>query len=88
MVLQAIASIRKEKVTVTGGVPFILLEVLDALKGSDDHFLETLSFGGAAPPLRLTDDVQATKKGMVMLTQAYGTFSPLHLSSARRPLIR
>lgn len=49
----AVKMIKRERVTTAGGVPHMVMELIDALEGDDDHAVEGFSFGGAPSTDRL-----------------------------------
>ncbi|KAK4705766.1 hypothetical protein P7C70_g424, partial [Phenoliferia sp. Uapishka_3] len=50
---EAVKAIKAERITTAGGVPHMVMELIDSLDGHDDHILEGLSFGGAPSSDRL-----------------------------------
>ncbi|HEY8253451.1 MAG TPA: class I adenylate-forming enzyme family protein [Rhizomicrobium sp.] len=61
---EALALIAREKVTVTGGVPAVVLSLLEQADGHDLSSLELVTFGGAPCPISLAHDVRARLHAM------------------------
>lgn len=69
--LSAAASlIKAEHITLAGGVPHMVLELVEELKGGD-HKLEGLSFGGGPASIMLPETVEKHIPGLAP-TQGYG----------------
>jgi acyl-CoA synthetase (AMP-forming)/AMP-acid ligase II len=62
--------IKKERVTLAGGVPHMVMELVELLEG-EDHALEGLTFGGAPASSRLPETVARFVPG-VPAGQGYG----------------
>jgi long-chain acyl-CoA synthetase len=61
---EALALIAREKVTVTGGVPAVVLSLLEQADGHDLSSLELVTFGGAPCPVSLAGDIRARLHAM------------------------
>jgi long-chain acyl-CoA synthetase len=61
---EALALIARERVTVTGGVPAVVLSLLEQADGHDLSSLELVTFGGAPCPVSLAGDIRARLHAM------------------------
>jgi long-chain acyl-CoA synthetase len=61
---EALALIARERVTVTGGVPAVVLSLLEQADGHDLSSLELVTFGGAPCPMSLAGDIRARLHAM------------------------
>jgi len=71
----AVETIKREKITLAGGVPFIVLQLIEAPGLQHDSPIETYTFGGAAPPASLPSLLrrqQGPGKVVSQASQAYG----------------
>jgi acyl-CoA synthetase (AMP-forming)/AMP-acid ligase II len=55
---EAVRLMVENKVTVIGGVPAILLAIMQSPKLPKDFTLNAVSYGGAPPPARMASDVK------------------------------
>ena len=68
---EGIRLIADEKITITGGVPFIVQEILEGANGDELKTLDTFSYGGA--PCNDGLPAQSAKKiASAVMQQAYG----------------
>ena len=68
---EGIALINQEKITITGGVPFIAQDIFESATTDDLKTLEIMSYGGA-PCNDGLPALQAKKFAAVLMAQAYG----------------
>ncbi|KAM0749660.1 long-chain-fatty-acid-CoA ligase [Meredithblackwellia eburnea MCA 4105] len=57
---EAVRLIKREQVTTAGGVPHMVMEIIDALKGVEGHVLDGVSFGGAPSSDRLPSAMRSS----------------------------
>jgi acyl-CoA synthetase (AMP-forming)/AMP-acid ligase II len=60
-----------EKISTAGGVPAIVLDLINSYSGVNLPHLETFTYGGAAPPVQLASEGKKLFPSIVM-SQAYG----------------